>query len=70
MKKKVAVVRVAEADEAARVADLPLEATVALAELARAEDDLMPFASATGLVVMAQMMEAEMETRIGPKHAK
>jgi len=30
VKKKVAVVRVAEAEELARVADLPLEATVAL----------------------------------------
>jgi hypothetical protein len=43
---------------------------VALADLARAEDGLMPFASATGLVVMAQMMQAEMENRIGPRHAK
>ena len=36
MKKKVAVVNVAEAEEAARVADLPVEATVALAEVAGA----------------------------------
>ncbi len=71
MKKKVAVVTVAEAEEAARVADLPVEATVALAEVAGAiKDGLMAFASATGLVVMHQMMEAELTERIGPKHAR
>lgn len=71
MKKKVAVVTVAEAEEAARVAELPVEATVALAEVAGAiKDGLMAFASATGLVVMHQMMEAELEGRIGPKHAR
>jgi len=71
VKKKVAVVTVAEAEEAARVADLPVEATVALAEVAGAiKDGLMAFASATGLVVMHQMMEAELEGRIGPKHAR
>ena len=71
MKKKVPVVEVADAEEAARVSDLPLEATVALAEVAGAvKDGLLAFASATGLVVMAQMMQIEMEGRIGPKHAK
>jgi transposase-like protein len=71
VKKKVAVVTVAETEEAARVADLPVEATVALAEVAGAiKDGLMAFASATGLVVMHQMMEAELEARIGPKHAR
>jgi len=71
MKKKVPVVDVAHAEEAARVADLPLEATVALAEVAGAvKDGLLAFTSATGLVVMAQMMQAEMELKIGPKHAK
>jgi putative transposase len=71
MKKKVPVVDVAHAEEAARVADLPIEATVALAEVAGAvKDGLLAFASATGLVVMAQMMNAEMEGRIGAKHAK
>jgi putative transposase len=71
MKKKVAVVSVAEAEEAARVADLPLEATVALAEVAGAvREGLLAFASATGLVVMAQMMQAEVTGYIGEKHAK
>jgi putative transposase len=71
VKKKVAVVNVAQAEEAARLADLPLEATVALAEVAGAiKDGLLAFASATGLVVMRQMMEAELAEAIGPKHAK
>ncbi len=62
---------VAQAEEAARLADLPLEATVALAEVAGAiKDGLLAFASATGLVVMRQMMEAELAEAIGPKHAK
>ena len=53
------------------MADLPLEATVALAEVAGAvKDGLLAFASATGLVVMRQMMEAELSEVIGPKHAK
>ena len=71
MKKKVAVVTVAEAEEAARVADLPVEATVALAEVAGAiKDGLLAFASATGLVVMFQMMQTELTGRVGKKHAK
>src|SRR5271168_5062099 len=71
MKKKVAVVSVADAEEAARLADLPLEATVALAEVAGAiKDGLLAFASATGLVVMHQMMEAELTEAIGAKHAE
>ena len=71
MKKKVAVVSVADAEEAARLADLPLEATVALADGAGAiKDGLLAFASATGLVVMHQMMTAELTQVIGDKHAK
>jgi len=71
MKKKVAVVSVADAEEAARLADLPLEATVALAEVAGAiKDGLLAFASATGLVVIHQMMTAELTGAIGEKHAR
>jgi hypothetical protein len=70
MNKKVAVVSVADAEEAARLADLPLEATVALAEVAGAiKDGLLAFASATGFVVMHQMMEAELTEIVGHKHA-
>jgi putative transposase len=71
VKKKVAVVSVADAEEAARLADRPLEATVALADVAGAiKDGLLAFASATGLVVMHQMMAAELTQIIGNKHAK
>src|ERR1035441_10262061 len=71
VKKKVAVVSVADAEEAARLADLPLEATVALADVAGAiKDGLLAFASATGFVVMHQMMQAELAEVIGEKHAK
>jgi transposase-like protein len=71
VKKKVAVVNVAPVEEAARLADLPLEATVALADVAGAiKDGLLAFASATGLVVMHQMMAAELTEMIGEKHAK
>jgi putative transposase len=71
VKKKVAVVHVAEAEEAAHLADLPVEATVALAEVAGAiKDGLLAFSAATGLVVMFQMMQAELTERIGEKHAK
>jgi transposase-like protein len=53
------------------LADLPLEATVALAEVAGAiKDGLLAFASATGFVVMHQMMQAELTEVIGEKHAK
>jgi hypothetical protein len=31
---------------------------------------MLAFASATGLVVMFKMMEAELGERIGPKHAR
>jgi transposase-like protein len=71
VKKKVAVVRVTQAQEAARLAELPLEATVALAEVAGAiKDGLMAFASAAGLVVINQMMAAELTRRIGEKYAR
>jgi transposase-like protein len=64
-------VSVADAEEAARLADLPLEATVALAEVAGAiKDGLLAFASATGFVVMHQMMQAELTEVIGEKHAR
>jgi putative transposase len=69
--KKIPVVTVAEPAEAARLADLPFEATVAMADVAGAiKDGLLAFASATGLVVMLEMMQAELTAAIGPKHAR
>lgn len=70
MKKKVPVVSVAEVN-AANLAGLPLEATVALADLAGAvKEGLLGFCADVGLMVMAQMLDAEMTARVGPKHAK
>jgi hypothetical protein len=66
-KKKVAVVSVAEAEEAARLADLPLEATVALAEVAGAiKDGLLAFASATGFVVTNVRFPVDLKGRPAP----
>ncbi len=71
MKKKLPVVTVAEAEEAARLAGLSLEATLALTDVAGAvKEGLMAFVSSTGLLVLRQLLEAEMTSRIGPKHAK
>ncbi len=51
-KKKLPVVTVAEAEEAARLAGLPLEATLALTDVAGAvKEGLMAFVSSTGLAV-------------------
>jgi hypothetical protein len=71
LKKKVPVVTVAEPEEAAHLAGLPLEATVALADLASAvKDGLLGFCADVGLMVMRQVMEDELTRRIGPKHAR
>lgn len=71
MKKKVPVVSVAEPEEAANLAGLPLAATVALADLADAvREGLLGFCADVGLVVMRQMLDSEMTERVGPKHAK
>ncbi len=43
----------------------------ALADVAGSiKDGLLAFASATGLLVMHQLLEAELAARIGPKHAR
>jgi putative transposase len=70
VKKKVPVVSVAEV-ETANLAGLPLGATVALADVAGAvKEGLLGFCADVGLMVMAQMLDAEMTARVGPKHAK
>lgn len=71
MKKKVPVVQVATPAVAGELAGLPLEATVAMADVAFAmRDGLLAFATSAGLVVMQQMLTAELTAKIGPKHAK
>jgi putative transposase len=70
VKKKVSVVNVAEV-ETANLAGVSLEATVALADLAGAvKEGLLGLCADVGLMVMAQMLDAEMTARVGPKHAK
>lgn len=71
MTKKVPVVTVAEPQEAARLSDLSLEATVVLADVAGAiKQGLLGLCADAGLMVLAQMLDAEMTERVGPKHAK
>jgi transposase-like protein len=71
LKKKVPFVSAAQPQEAANLAGLPLEATVALADLASAvKDGLLGFCADVGLMVMYQVMEDELVRRIGPKHAR
>jgi hypothetical protein len=71
VKKKVPVVSVAVPEEASKLAGLPLEATIALADLADAvKDGLLGFCADVGLMVMRQVMDDELTRRIGPKHAK
>ena len=68
MKKKLPVVTVAVRDEAARLADLPAEATVALQDLAGTiKDGLMAFCCSAGLAVISQIMEDELTEKAGPK---
>jgi len=55
--KKVPVVKFATPDSAAGLAGLPLEATVAMADVAGAlREGLLAFAASAGLVVMQQML--------------
>ena len=69
--KKVPVVKITTPDAAAELAGLPLEATVAMADVAAAmREGLLAFSTAAGLVVMQQMLTEELASIVGPKHAK
>ena len=69
--KKVPVVKITTPDAAARVDGLPLEAMVAMADVAAAmREGLLAFSTAAGLVVMQQMLTAELAGKVGDKHAK
>ena len=71
MSKKVPVVKFTTPHAAAELAGLPLEATVAMADVAAAmRDGLLAFSTAAGLVVMRQMLDAELASIVGAKHAK
>lgn len=69
--KKVPVVKIMTPDAAGDLAGLPLEATVAMADVAAAmREGLLAFSTAAGLVVMQQMLTEELASIVGPKHAK
>ena len=69
--KKVPVVKFTSPDAAAGLAGLPLEATVAMADVAAAmREGLLAFSTAAGLVVMRQMLETELAGIVGDKHAR
>ena len=71
MKKKVPVVDVTTPEAAEVLAGLPVEATVAMADVAGAmRDGLLAFATSAGLVVMQQMLTDELASIVGAKHAK
>jgi transposase-like protein len=69
--KKVPVVKITTADVAGELVGLPLQATVAMADVAGAmRDGLLAFATAAGLVVMQQMLSEELTGIVGEKHAR
>ncbi len=70
--KNVAAVRLVERDDAADVVELPEELRVSLAQIAGvAREGLLAMSATVGLVVMHEMMNAEMTAKVGaPKHAK
>lgn len=67
-KKKVPVVTVEAGEEAALVADLPVEATIAMADVAGAiREGLMAFCCSAGLLAVSQIMDEELTAKVGPK---
>ena len=69
--KKVPVVKITTPQAASELSGLPMEATVAMADVASAmREGLLAFSAAAGLVVMRQMLDAELESIVGAKHAK
>ncbi len=65
--KKVPVVRVTTPQAAADLAGLPMQATVAMADVAEAmREGLLAFSTAAGLVVMQQMLTADDKRSASP----
>lgn len=63
--------KITASSSATGFAGLPFEATVAMADVAGAiRDGLLAFSAAAGLVVMQQMLTAELTGIVGEKHAK
>ncbi len=71
MKKNVAALRVVDGDDAAQLPELSDELRLALGDVVgAAREGLLAMSVAVGLRVMAEMMDDEVTTKVGPKHAK
>src|SRR5829696_3301723 len=69
--KKLPVVKITTPDAVGGLAGLPLQATVAMADVAAAmREGLLAFSTAAGLVVMQQMLTEQLTAIVGEKHAK
>ena len=68
---KVANIRVLDVAEAATAPAVPESVQLALRDVAAAaREGLLALSVQVGLAVMAEMMEAEVTARVGPKHAR
>ena len=66
MSKKVPVVKITTPQAAGELEGLPLQATVAMADVAAAmREGLLAFATSAGLVVMQQMLTEELTAIVG-----
>jgi putative transposase len=71
MTKKLPALRLVGPDEAPELPELPAEVRAGLTEIAgAAREGLLAMSVGVGLAVMAEMMEAEITAKVGPKHAK
>jgi transposase-like protein len=69
--KNVAVLRVVDCDDIADLPELSDELRLALADVADvAREGLLAMSVGIGFRVFAEMMEEELQTKVGPKHAK
>lgn len=69
--KNVPVVRLVERDDAVELPELSEELRVALSDVvATAREGLLAMSVGVGLRVMAEMMDAEVTAKVGPRHAK
>lgn len=70
-KKNLPAVHLIDRDDAPELPELSAELRIAFAEVAdAARQGLLAMSVAVGLRVMSEMMEEEVTTKVGPKHAK
>ena len=71
MKKNVPALRLVDRDDASQLPELSDELRLALANVAgAAREGLLAMSVAVGLRVLVEMMDDEVTTKVGPKHAK